>query len=603
IDRLIGDNRKLDATKILQVSYQASDPELIQAVLDSARDRYLKYSLEERTTGIDEAVRFIDEQLPELREKVNLYQSQIQKLQQEYELINPQVKGEQLYTQISTLENQILDTQRELPELRKKYETLEAQLNLAPEDALAASALSESPTLAQLRTKITEVESKLAELSPIYQSDTPEIQQLQQEKANLQRLVDQETQRTLESSAATVQNPAIYSFQNSTRQQLIAQLVEARNQSQVLEVRLTNLQQLKQTLEQEAQDYPIIARQYNEAQKQLDGTNQLLDQFLTQREKLRVERAQDNEPWKIINQPHVETNDQGEILSIAEDSSKKLLAASVLGGLLLGMGLALLLEKLQNIFYTPQDLREDTAFPMLGVIPRYKQSGMTHFFRLPSAQAGSALALPHQSEFEDAFDSLYANIKFQYADFPLQSLAICSAETGDGKSTVALHLAETISGMGQHVLLVDANLRSPQLHVNLGLPNQKGLCDLLTDHNVDPKVLVQSAAGIENLFVLTAGQPSSAAIKLLGSAQMLQIVEEFQNTFDFVIYDTSELKHYKDAVFLAGHLDGILMVVSIAKSRKTTVEKVLAEISRFRLSCLGTVGNYTQRNSPASFPR
>ncbi|MGL5080589.1 MAG: GumC family protein [Microcoleaceae cyanobacterium] len=602
VEQLVGENRRFDATKIIQASYQASDSELVQAVLDATRDRYLTYSLEERTTGIDEAIRFIDSQLPELRKKVGNHQAEIQQLQQKYELINPQIQGEQLYAQISTIDTQILDTQRELPELQSQYVTLRSQLNLNPDEALAASALSESPTLAQLRTQITEVDSKLAEQSTIFQPDTPEIQQLLEQKQNLENLLNQETQRTLESSSVPVQNPAIYSFQNSTRQQLITQLVDTGNKIQVLEVRIENLRQLKGNLEQQAQEYPVIARRYNDAQKQLDGTNQLLDQFLTQREKLRVERAQDNEPWKVINQPQIETDAQGEAVSVADDKSLITMLMSTAGGLVLGVGLALLLEKLQNIFYTTEDLKESISLPLLGIIPRHKQSRISNLFKLPGLDLDSELSIPRQSEFDDAFDSLYANIRFQYPEFPLRSLAVCSAESGDGKSTVALHLAETVAGMGQKVLLIDANLRDPKLHINLGLPNQKGLSDLLTDSKLDPKIMIQPVSGIDNLFVLTAGNPSSSAIKLLGSSQMLRIVEELQNTFDLVLCDTPELQHYTDAAFLSGHLDGLLMVVSIAKSRKTVVEQTIAEVNKFHLPCLGMVGNYPRRNSAASVP-
>ncbi|MGF1492577.1 MAG: GumC family protein [Microcoleaceae cyanobacterium] len=600
VQRLIGENRRLDVTKIIEISYQSSDPEQIMTVLNAAEDRYLKYSLEERTTGIDEAIKFIDQQSPALVRKANASQAEIQQLQQQYELIDPTAKGEQLYTQISLIENQLLETERELPELRQQYADLQQKLNLEPEDALAASALSDSPTIAQYRTQIAEVDSQLARDSAIFTEDSPEIRQLREQRQNLIQLLEQETQRTLESSPASLQNPAVYSFQNSTRQQLISQLVETENQIKVLEVRLRSLQQTKSRLEEEARAYPVVARRYNEAQKELEVTNQLLDEFRTQRQKLQVERAQDNEPWQIIDEPKLQTDSTGEYISVAEDSRQKTMLASILGGLLLGSGLAILLEKIHNIFYTPEDLQESVSLPMLGVVPPYRQSILSSLFRLSGAQDKSVPL--RQSEFEDAFDNLYANIRFVYADFPLRSVAVCSAESGDGKSTVALHLAETIAGMGQKVLLVDANLRDPQLHNNLGLPNQKGLSDLLTDSQVAPKILIQPSGVMENLFVLTAGSPSSLAIKLMGSQQMLKIVEDLQNSFDLVIYDTPELHHYTDAVFLSGHLDGMLVVVGINKTHSSVVKQTLEKVNKFNLPCLGVIGNHIKQNSAAKVP-
>jgi succinoglycan biosynthesis transport protein ExoP len=155
--------------------------------------------------------------------------------------------------------------------------------------------------------------------------------------------------------------------------------------------------------------------------------------------------------------------------------------------------------------------------------------------------------------------------------------------------------------MGQRVLIVDSNLRHPQLHSTLGLANQKGLGDLLTT-KLTPSAVIQRSLISENLFVLTAGNPSLAAIKLLGSGKMQHIIQELQRTFDLVIYDTPELNQYTDATFLCGHLDGLIMVVGVAKSHKSVVEQTLSQLNTFRLPCLGVVANHLRRRSASTTP-
>jgi capsular exopolysaccharide synthesis family protein len=255
--------------------------------------------------------------------------------------------------------------------------------------------------------------------------------------------------------------------------------------------------------------------------------------------------------------------------------------------------LAILLEKLQNIFYTIDDLKGSVKHPMLGIIPRQKRKSVFELFSNSQQK---------QSRFMDAFDVLYANVRFLYGDSSLRSLAVCSAESGDGKSTVALHLAQTIASMGQKVLIVDANLRHPQLHQSLSLPNQKGLSNLLTDNRIAPSILIQQSQMADNLFALTAGTPTAAAIKLLGSAQMRHIVDELQKTFDLVIYDTPQLRDYTDASFLCGHLDGLLLVVGIAKTHQSVTKDVLAQLDKFHLPCLGVVANHAKKGQASTNP-
>jgi polysaccharide biosynthesis transport protein len=204
------------------------------------------------------------------------------------------------------------------------------------------------------------------------------------------------------------------------------------------------------------------------------------------------------------------------------------------------------------------------------------------------------------SAFAEAVDSLYANVRFLYSAPPVRSLAVCSAMAGDGKSKIALHLASAAAQAGQRVLLVDANLRCPQLHLWLDLPNHRGLCDLL-NHKLSPDVFIERSHQTENLFVLTAGQPLPESPKQLGSPGMQHLVDELQSNFDLVIYDTPNLLSFMDASFIATHTDGILLVVGIKQTKKSAVMQAISQLNTFRLPTLGVVANYGKpKSAPTS---
>jgi len=204
--------------------------------------------------------------------------------------------------------------------------------------------------------------------------------------------------------------------------------------------------------------------------------------------------------------------------------------------------------------------------------------------------------------FLESFGSLYTNLRLLSPAMSMRSLAIASAVIGDGKSTVAFYLAKTAAAVGLRVLLVDADLRVPQLHVRLGLPNVRGLSDAIaTDLSLNDAI--QRSPNEDNLFVLTAGYTPPDPIKLLSSKKMLYLMEQFQAFFDLVIYDTPPLVGLADGHILAAHTDGTILVVAIDRTDRTLVTKALEGLKISGASVLGTVVNGIQSSANSSVQR
>ncbi len=360
-----------------------------------------------------------------------------------------------------------------------------------------------------------------------------------------------------------------------------SQLPFFRKRVDFLQVELQELQQQYNPNDpkvQRSRDFPIIARRDANIRQQLKIANQTFEQFLTQREQLQLEAAQNQVSWQIVSPPQMLRDSTGQPIPAANQSAN-LMIGGVLLGLLLGGGAAILIEKRQNIFYTSKEIEEDLRSPLLGVIPL--------------TASVSSIEVTEDSDhlepgFRAAINSLYANIRLSHPS--VHSLTVCSAAPGDGKSTVALYLAKKAASIGERVLLVDANLYQPQLHIQLNLSNQMGLSDLLS-RKVDKSEFIQQAPITENLFVLTAGQPLPDSTELFASEKMQRLMKEFQARFDLVIYDTSNLLDCVDTNFLATHTDRILMVVRVAKTKRSVVKQVIAQLEIFRLPTLDVVAN------------
>ncbi|WOB42371.1 polysaccharide biosynthesis tyrosine autokinase [Thermoleptolyngbya oregonensis NK1-22] len=578
-------NTRTTETKILQVGYSGSDAELVQMVLNELASKYLRYSLEDRKSRISEGVKFIEDQLPSLQRRVAELEKQLQELQQSYELIDPSSQGGQIFSQLQTVTEQQVATQQQIQEQRVLYNTLQRQLGLSPNEAIAASALSQDPRYQQLLSSINEIDSQIALESSRFTDESPIIQRLRQRQANLTTVLGQQANRILGPQLARKADSLTY--QDSLRLGLIQQLITTANEMQVLQMRDQFLARRQAEVSRQVQQFPAIARRYAEIQRELGVATRTLDQLLGQRETLRVEAAQTQVPWELISEPMLPRDPSGAAIPDPNSSRKKLMMGMV-AGLVLGLGTAVLIEKRQNIFFGAEDVKDAVPVPLLGVLPACATADPCGSLLsiAPSSGELSEDAFP----FLDAVNNFYASLRFLNPNNLVRSLVVCSPAAGDGKTTTALHLAQTAAAAGQRVLLVDANLRSPKLHSILNLPNECGLSELLAQ-KVYPEDAIQECPSLEHLCILTAGQTPPGTTKMLASPQMKDLMAAFDAQFDLILYDTPNLGSTVDANFLAAQADGILLVLAVRQTAYSKTKEVLKKLEEFHLPIIGTVAN------------
>lgn len=584
-----------DSTRIIQVTYEGSDPGRVQKVLRVSADRYLQYSLEDRKTRSSEGTKFIEDQLPAVGQRVSQIQDELQQLQEQNDLIDPATQGGQLSDQIGEVTTLALTTDRELQEQRQLFADLKQQLNnLEPEQAIAASALSEDPNYQDLQTQLVTLQGQIATESARFGPNSPVLQSLRRREAELRSTLAGRASEVV--GAGNTGNSQVLAYQNSLRQDLIAQLITARNQIQVLEVRQREVGQARRQFEQRLQAFPEDARRYNELTRELDISTGTLDRLQTQLETLQIDAAQTEVPWELISEPLIPRDPQGDPVPEPSKASRIVIAGAGLG-LLLGTLLALLVERYRNVFYTVDDIDEAIQLPLAGVIPFSR--GAKQSFDFPSTFSTEDIddSRLGTASFREAFSDLYSNIRL--AQPSVQSLMICSPEPGDGKTTIALYLAQTAAGAGQKVLLVDTNLRLPQIHNRLDLPNTRGLSGLLSGELKSSDFIQQSSLA-ENLYVLTAGPSIPGSARLLGSDRMKQMMEKFEADYDLIIYDTPHLYGLTDASFLTTQVDEVMIVVATNKTNRTVVDQVLNKLSTVRPTGVSVIANYLkENNSPA----
>lgn len=583
--------QKKEAGKIIEVRYQDTDPEKIEFVLNKLAESYLKYSFEDRQTKARKGIEFIEEQLPQLRQRVDALQAQLQKFRQDYNLIDPKIQGEQLAEQISKIDDQLLAAQTQLIEQQKLYTLLRQQVGLEPNVAIASSVLSEAPTYQSQLSKLRELENQIARELTRFTINSPQIQVMLEQRQQLEGMLSQEAQRALGREIVTVARvPEAQAFQNSVRVGLIQQMVAAASQIEVLKMRNQVLAQAAGMLSDYREKFPIVIRQYTDLMRELEVASQTLNQLLGQREQLRLEAAQSEIPWQIIALPEIPRDEDGKFIPFSPNLLRNLVLGAMLG-LMLGFGAALLAERLEYVFHNPEDLKQATDLPLLGMIPisdSAKQLASSAW--IADANGRERLQDDRDFGFLEAFRALNANIRFLTAEQPPRAIAVASAVTGEGKSTAAVNLAQAAATMGQRVLLVDGDLRRPQVHAKLGILNRDGLSNVLAT-DLEAKDAIQRSPIEENLFILTAGTLPPDPIRLLSSQKMQKLMQQWAQEFDLVILDTPPLKNVVDGRVLAGYTDGVVLVVSMRQTNRNTVMEAIADLKACNIKVLGTIAN------------
>jgi len=259
-------------------------------------------------------------------------------------------------------------------------------------------------------------------------------------------------------------------------------------------------------------------------------------------------------------------------------------------GLLGTAGIAFLVEYMDDTIKTAGDVEKNLGLPVLGYVAEMKNKGNNG----GEQKSGMAVAVQPRSPVSESFRSLRTSLEFYNVDTTLKSLIVTSPTEKVGKTTVSTNLAIVFAQKNKRVLLMDADLRRPNVHKQLSITNRVGLSDLLRDR-LELMDVIQVSETIPNFHVITSGSLPPNPADLLGSVRMTNILKDLQKEFDWIIIDTPP-GIVTDAQILSTKVDGLIYVIQPGKTRTTSASKPLDEFRRVNANLLGVVMNRIPRN-------
>jgi polysaccharide biosynthesis transport protein len=287
-------------------------------------------------------------------------------------------------------------------------------------------------------------------------------------------------------------------------------------------------------------------------------------------------------------------------------SSPKVARNAALGGvlgLIFGLGIAFLLERLDRRIREPKDLEAVYGLPLLGVVP--ESAALSRSSRRGSNSKG---ALPAGEA--EAFHLIRAHLRYFNVDRELRVLMIVSAAPGDGKTTIARNLAAAATRMGSRVLLIEVDLRRPTLAQQLDIPAGPGLSDVLIGAtsmddaiqsiSLDPSSGDGSQGRTLDVLVAGAVLPPNPG-ELTESHAMEDLLQLARPRYDLVVVDTPPLTAVSDAFPLLRKVDGVIIVGRVGRNRRDVAERLHETLSGVGAPLLGVVANGFKASGSGSY--
>ncbi len=568
------DVKLTETSRLINISFSHSNPNSAARAANVVADTFVQANWEKRASSTSTASEFLQKRIAELQFKIGENEKRLIEYARDHKIF-PLDSGRDIESdRLAALDRGLLDAEN----ARKAAES-EYQAALAPGAAAAIVDGSNNAQLSTIESKLADLRHRRAVMLIETGENWPEVTEINQQIVDLENHLKQSREHAV--------GVVLTNLEMRYRQAL------AREQS----LRKAFEQQHSSAMSQNAAaiDYRMI-RQENTTYKAL------LDSLL--------QRSKENDVILAATPNNVRVTDYAMLPSTPVGPKRlRIIAIAFFASLAFGIGFAVLLGSLEDSVPVDSAERVERMFglPALAVIPKVSNRGqqIRGLLRLPSRNGSrsTSLLMPEQkksrrngngraglllyeegsSPLAESFRKLRTAVLHSNRNGAVKSILVTSSLPGEGKTTAVVNTGLVMSQTDVKVLLIDGDLRHPSLHEILGIDNEKGLSDILSNDLSDGEALsiIEQYNGT-NLYVLPAGPPADNPAELLDSDRLRLLLTTLESTFSHIIIDSPPISFFTDAVLVSSVVDGVLMIVRGPKSPR--------QVARYSLQSLDGVG-------------
>jgi len=556
-------------TRLINISFMHTAPQVASRVVNAIADTAAMMNLERKAETTTVAAEFLQKRIAELQGQIRRREEELVSYAGKNQIVSLDSTQNTVVERLGGLNRELLDAENER---RKAEAAYKAALAPSGAETMATDLARENNAE---ETRLAELRQRRVQLLVENTEEWPEVKEIDKQIAEVERQLKDKRA----TAAANIRNNAELRYRQAlTREQSLRDAFD---------------QQGKATLTQNQ-----AAINYKIMQQEIETDKGILQSLLQHAKENDIAQA------GLTNSIHVI-----DYATVPDRPVGPRRAVNVGVAFLLSMGFAtgwvLIRERFDNTLRSMSDVEKKLHVPALAIVPPVKGassqrilSRMQPFALTTNGHAGSHPELllgPHDPIIAEVYHQLRASLLLSRDGLELKSLLVTSSLPSEGKTTTAINTAISLAESGSNVLLVDGDLRRPNLHQILEVDNAAGLSNALSNGMDSTAVLsLIKQTQIEGLSLLTSGQQLKDSARLLDHEKLSQIMATLGSKFSYIVIDSPPIVPFADSVILGAEVDGVLMVVQGGKSPQEIVLRSLRLLDDVDAVIVGILLNNTK---------
>jgi succinoglycan biosynthesis transport protein ExoP len=550
----------IDRTNLVNIRFMHTDPQIAANVANTLAVVFRENDIRSESSGSQKAEDILANQIIDLQARIHASEAERIRYKQRENIPLTDVQGANFVAmRLGNYSTQLQQAEADRKDAEAAY--IAALRTRETAGAWSIPDVVKNDNIQKLRARIGELEEKRAALLVNYTEEWPEVIKIREQIKQLQTQLDKAPEEVFAGmktryEAAKKKEADLRGSYNSERVQANAQGIA-----------VTGLTDLDQSIATDRQNLNLYQQRLNEIRvTRGDSTAGNVSTV----EEARV-------PREPIGPPRVRN-----------------IVVALMLAFGVGIGLAFLLDYLDDTLKSVEDVDRHLHLPTLAIIPAPREARRLLGRNAPEPEPGAATALALVSDVRspvaEAYRHLRTSLLLSSAGQPPKTVLVTSSQPSEGKTTTAVNIATMLAQTGADVLVLDCDLRRPRIHAHFGLPNTKGVTNYLSGES-NIAELVQTYDKLPNLKVIPSGPVPPNAAELLGSDEMRKLLYVLAENFTHIIIDSPPAISFTDASILSTMVDGVMLVVHGGRSSRAVVRRAKQQLQDVGAHLFGIVLN------------
>ncbi|MFN2577852.1 MAG: GumC family protein [Pyrinomonadaceae bacterium] len=545
-------------TNLVTIRYHHTDPQLAQKIADTLAEVFVANNANILESGTSKNEQDLTREIAKYQEQVKQKQQDVFTYAKQYELPLTDAPASNLRQQrVSTYSSQLLEAENQKRSLQSAYDSAKNS-----PDPFANPEVQKDERIIKLREKISELKDKETGLLQKYTKEWPEVQQTEAQIAQLEVELKKAPAEVLSSMKAKAEAAS----------------------SQLADLKVAYTRESGLTAQQTKNVIELASMRADLASDQ-----QYLNTLYQKRRELNAVQGETGTSVSISNPSRLPHTPVG-------PARMKTIVIALILALMAGIGLAFLLDFLDDTIKSVDDVDRYINLPALAVIPavrseRPRLRGTEPALADPNDTTALAMVKDVRSPIAESYRHLRTSLLLSSAGTAPRTILVTSSQPSEGKTTTAINTAFILAQTGVQVLLIDCDLRRPRLHVHFNISNARGLTNCLSGEASGIDSVIQSYSQLPNLKLLPSGPMPPNPAELLGSEEMRKLLVSLSEKFTHVIVDSPPAISFTDASILSTFVDGVILVVHGGRSSRAVVRRAKQQLQDIGAHIFGVVLN------------